>query len=219
MPVAYFQTLFLASEEGREFFRKFRQEAIPRLLGRSEISRISVYTPGQTTDPYIDDGAPPAVVIELDVPDTAALSELFEAAEVGLALAPPAGATANYDVFETMSFGTRRTAPVSYAVRYFPPVEDAGYFVDHYLRSHVPILQELPGVRNILCYLPVPWRHPSGMRNSGCILGNEVVFDTFESLDTALSSDVRHRLRKDFHAFPMTPGDATHYAMRREDFY
>ena len=38
------------------------------------------------------------------------------------------------------------------------------------------------------------------------------------ALVAALASDVRIRLREDYHAFPIRPGPNTHYAMKRRDF-
>jgi uncharacterized protein (TIGR02118 family) len=107
------------------------------------------------------------------------------------------------------------TAPVSYVVRYHRPAEDERAFVAFYTGSHPPLLGRLPGIRNIMCYLPIAWRDSSGLEHSDYLLGNEVVFDSTEALDAALASPVRDALREDFHRFPPFSGRNTHYAMLR----
>ena len=60
--------------------------------------------------------------------------------------------------------GTERPAPLtasfSYVVRYHRPVEDEAVFVRHYLDTHPSLLARLPRIRNVLCYVPLAWRHP-----------------------------------------------------------
>ncbi len=228
MTIAYFQTLSLPHDAGMDAVsdirREFCGEVIPALLRRSEISSVSIFSPAHIHDPYVDDGTPPGLVIQINLTDRVALTGLFETAAIKADLSSPAGGILSHDVFDVISFGLveghdapRRTAPVSYNVRYYSPIENPDKFVNHYLDHHVPILKKLPDIRNVLCYLPIAWDHPADLPKSGCILGNEVVFDSFQSLDTALASDVRHRLREDFGAFPVKPGPHTHYAMYRED--
>ena len=81
-----------------------------------------------------------------------------------------------------------------------------------------PIMADMPGIRNVLCYVPATWSNSAPIPSSGCILGNEAVFDSLDALNTALASDVRHRLREDYKSFPVKPGPNTHYAMQRVDF-
>ena len=229
MTIAYFQTLSLPQSAGGDAVSDIRRdycgEVIPELLRQKEISGVSLFSPAPIHDPYVDDGMPPGLVIQINLTDKAALSKLFETATTRLVLSSPAGALLGHDVFDVISFGLAqgqdappRTAPVSYNVRYYSPIENPDTFVSHYLDHHVPILKRLPDVRNVLCYVPIAWDHPPELQKSGCILGNEVVFESFQSLNAALASDVRHTLREDFEAFPVKPGPHTHYAMSREDF-
>jgi len=74
-------------------------------------------------------------------------------------------------------------------------------------------------IRNILCYLPIQLDDQIGFPGTGCIIGNEVVFDTFQDFRAAQLSDVRVRLREDMQASPVPAGPNTHFAFRREDFF
>ena len=103
-------------------------------------------------------------------------------------------------------------------VRYFAPVSDENLFRSNYLENHPPIMADMPGIRNVLCYVPATWSNSAPIPSSGCILGNEAVFDSLDALNTGLASDVRHRLREDYKSFPVKPGPNTHYAMQRVDF-
>lgn len=107
----------------------------------------------------------------------------------------------------------RRTAPLSFMVRYYGPVTDPGAFVSHYVEHHPPILRRFPRIRNVFCYVPVDYDLP-GSRPDGVIVGNEVVFDSVEDLNAALASDVITELRADTAGFPVF-GHNTHHAMFR----
>ena len=215
MTIAYFLT---AEEVG------FADELMPRLMRRPEVIAASLFTPDQAEDPYVDDGAPPALMLEIEVGDLGALDALFADAAIRDQI-EAAGPLAKGDAFELLSFPIAgvdapayRSSPMSFVVRYFAPVSDEMLFRDYYLENHPPIMADMPGIRNVLCYVPVPWSNPAPIPSSGCILGNEVVFDSLDALNAALASDVRHRLRDDYKSFPVKPGPNTHYAMQRVDF-
>ena len=229
MVISYFQTLTLQPDKNQETGAKIRKEfvehAVPLLLQWPQVKCVSIFAPGQSNDPYVNDDEMPDLVIQLTLLELTILGRLFENATIWKPLSTSSTKTLSYDVFEVISFEplkdggvSHRIAPISYNVRYFPPVEDIDRFVSYYLDNHVPILKDLPDIRNVLCYLPILWDHPARIEKSGCILGNEVIFDSFKSLDKALASDVRHRLREDYNMFPVKPGPNTHCAMYREDF-
>jgi len=215
MTIAYFLT---ADEVG------FAEPLISLLARRPEVIAVSLFTPDQAEDPYVNDGAPPALMLEIEVGDTGALDALFADADIR-GQVEAAGASARADAFEVLSFPIAgvddpayRSAPMSFVVRYFAPVSDEMLFRDYYLDNHPPIMADMPGIRNVLCYVPVPWLNMVPIPSSGCIFGNEVVFDGLDALNAALASDVRHRLRDDYKSFPVKPGPNTHYAMQRVDF-
>ena len=202
----------------------FAEPLMPRLMGRPDVLGASLFTPDMAEDPYVDDRAPPALMVQIDVADVDALDALFADTEI-LRLIEAAGPTAKADAFEVLSFPIQgvddpslRTAPMSFMVRYFAPVSDEKLFRSYYLENHPPIMADMPGIRNVFCYVPVDWTSPIKIPGSGCILGNEVVFDDLEGLNAALASDVRHRLRDDYKSFPVKPGPNTHYAIQRVDF-
>jgi hypothetical protein len=215
MTIAFFLT---TDEAG------FADELMPRLMRRPDVIAAALFTPDRAEDPYVDDGTAPALMLQIDVADRRALDALFADADIGGRIAA-AGPSATADAFEVLSFPIAgsddapvRTAPMSFVVRYFAPVTDEKFFVEYYLENHPPIMADMPGIRNVLCYVPVDWTCPVGIPGSGCILGNEVVFDDLDALNAALASDVRHRLRDDYKSFPVKPGPNSHYAMQRRDF-
>ncbi len=225
MTIAYFLTIKNSEADGPALRRRFEADAVPGLLERTEIDCVSLFAPEQSDDPYADDGAPPDMVVQISVADMESLEKLFSDAEIRRHFEAPGGATASCEVFESLSYAIDgitepgfRSAPVSFNVRYYGPVADARHFVDHYLEHHPRILAELPGIRNVFCYLPTAWSNPTGVPDSGCILGNEVVFESVQALNDALASDVRHALREDYLSFPVRPGPNTHFAMQRTDF-
>ena len=67
----------------------------------------------------------------------------------------------------------------------------------------------------MICYYPVDHADPLDLPSCDYMLGNEVVFDTFDALDASLNSPVRHELREDFKTFPPFTGANTHYPMQR----
>jgi uncharacterized protein (TIGR02118 family) len=197
---------------------------MPRLMGRAGVLGASLFTQDKAEDPYVDDGAPPALMVQIHVADVDALDALFADTDIR-SLIEAAGPSAKGDALEVLSFPIEgvddpgfRTAPMSFVVRYFAPVSDEKLFVEYYLENHPPIMADMPGIRNVLCYVPVDWTSSAEIPSSGCILGNEVVFDDLDGLNAALASDVRHRLRDDYKSFPVKPGPNSHYAMQRVDF-
>jgi len=107
------------------------------------------------------------------------------------------------------------TAPFSYVVRYHHPAEDVAAFVSHYLADHPPILGKLPGIRSVLCYLPLVEGVADVLPAADYMVGNEVAFDHPEAFNAAMASPVRLELRKHFHSFPPFAGKNTHYPMMR----
>jgi len=212
-------TYFLTAEE-----TAFAETLIQLLMKRSEVTGASLFTPDAAEDPYVDDRTPPALMLQMDVADTRGLVALFADEEIRRQL-EKAGPAATGDAFEVLSFPIPevmepaiRTAPMSFVVRYYAPVSDEEMFRSYYLEHHPLIMADMPGIQNVFCYVPFDWICPVDIPSSGCILGNEVVFDSLDALNVALASEVRHRLRDDYKSFPVKPGPNTHYAMQRQDF-
>lgn len=200
-----------------------------QLFKRAEgIETIDLYVPENPAhDPYLDDGAPPLATLQagfrtLGQVEALLAGETFRRTIVAPSPAPPDRAVPTHEVMEWKFYpvaGEARPAPLraplSYVVRYHRPAEDEAAFVSFYVANHPPLLGKLPGIRNVMCYLPLSWRDPTPIARADYMLGNEVVFDSLDALDASLKSDVRHELREDFHRFPKFTGRNTHFAMRR----
>jgi len=108
-----------------------------------------------------------------------------------------------------------RTAPYTFVVRYYGPVENAAEFAAFYTKHHPPLLAKFPKVRNILCYLPMGWRDRGKLGEDELILGNEVVFDTLEDFVAATKTPAMDEVMADSDQFA-TYGYSSHHAMYRK---
>jgi uncharacterized protein (TIGR02118 family) len=192
------------------------------------LETLDLYVPERSAkDPYLHDGPGPLAMLQAGFgtqKDLEALlaSPAFRATVVAPSPAPPDKVTVTHDAMALRFFpvaGETRpaplVAPISYVVRYHRPAANEAEFVAHYVAHHPPLLGKFPGIRNVICYLPIRWSDPTPIAPADYMLGNEVVFDSPEALDAALASPVRHALREDFKNFPKFAGRNTHYAMRR----
>jgi uncharacterized protein (TIGR02118 family) len=228
MSIAYFITYSGAAEFG-DAVRTWLKGAPAALFGKAPgLESLDLYTPERAAhDPYLDDGAPPLAMLQAafrrkeDLEAFLATPE-FRATMVAPSPAPPDKVTFVHDAMEQRFYPAGDetepgplTAPVSYVVRYQRPADDEAAFVEHYVSHHPQIQARFPGIRSIMCYVPIEWHDPTPITPAGYLLGNEVVFDSADALEASLSSPVRHELREDFKTFPKFSGRNTHYAMRR----
>jgi uncharacterized protein (TIGR02118 family) len=199
-------------------------EFIRCLAGLPELVSLDLYTPsgGRAADPYVQNGATPAhlamlAFLSLDALDRAARHARFRAGLAGMsngvltctAMRRTDHAIAGADAPAAL------TAPFSYVVRYHRPAEDETLFVRHYVETHPPLLSRLPGIRNVMCYLPLAWRYAGGVPVADYMLGNEVAFEDIAAFNAAMASPLRHELRTHFRQFPHFSGRNTHFAMDR----
>jgi hypothetical protein len=110
---------------------------------------------------------------------------------------------------------TPLTAPFSYVVRYQLPADDPAAFVADYIDGHPSTQARLPGIRSIMCYLPLNELSDPALPTANYLVGNEVVFDDIDAFNVAMRSPVRLELRAHFHKFPPFSGINTHYPMHR----
>ena len=83
--------------------------------------------------------------------------------KVAAAIAPlPAGFSATGAAFERRFYPVGEEtgpalleAPFSYVVRYHRPADDEAAFIQNYLDTHPVTQARLPGIRSIMCYLPL----------------------------------------------------------------
>ncbi len=228
MTVAYF-LVFTGPAECGEAVRAWLKGAPASLFAQAGgLETLDLYMPERSAkDPYLHDGAGPLAMLQAGFGAREQLEALlaspdFRATVIAPSPAPPDKVAVVHDAMETRFFAVASearpaplAAPISYVVRYHRPAANEAEFVAHYVAHHPPLLGKLPGIRNVICYLPIVWHDPTPIAPADYMLGNEVVFDSLEALDAALASPVRHELREDFKRFPKFEGRNTHYAMRR----
>ncbi len=189
------------------------------------LTAFDLYVPaaGCAKDPMVDDGLGPLLLMMLEFSSVAALEQAARSQNFAAPFSTrPAGLVLSADAMERRSYpvlGETATAPLSapfsYSVRYHRPAEDETRFVDFYLINHPPLLARLPGVRNVICYLPLHGINPAGLPSADYMLGNEVVFNTIKAFNAAMASEQRRELRADFTRFPRFTGPNTHYPLDR----
>jgi len=228
MTIAYF-LVFSGAPEFGDAVRGWLKGAPAALFKAAPgLATLDLYTPERSAkDPYLHDGPGPLAMLQAGFRSVKELEAVlagpdFRATVIAPSPAPPDKVTAVHDAMEQRFYpvaGETRPgpleAPISYVVRYQRPAENEAEFVAHYVEHHPQIQSRFPGIRSIMCYLPVRWSDPTPITPANYMLGNEVVFDSVEALDAALNSPVRHELREDFKRFPKFQGKNTHYAMRR----
>lgn len=172
--------------------------------------KILVHAAAQARDPYLHDGAPPALVVQ------AYFAELppLEAAVPILENALGPGATCEAMLVRPFQVPQPGVGRCTYLVAYAGLAEDPDTWHAHYLAHHPPIMAELPGIRELEIYTPLQWVSAvSGWRRVRSLQRNKVAFDSAEALEAALNSPVRARMRADFATFPKYSGTVSHYPM------
>lgn len=171
----------------------------------------------------VDDGPGPHFMLMLEFSAAEALERAVGSSDFRAPVSQaPAGLALTADAMERRFYPVAAeseamplSAPFSYSVRYHRPAEDEVRFVEFYLDNHPPLLGRLPGIRNVICYLPMSGAAVACLPRADYMLGNEVVFDTLEAFNAAMASEVRRELRADFKRFPPFSGQNTHYPMAR----
>jgi len=228
MTIAYF-LVYSGPAEAGDAVRAWIKGA-PAALFKSAagLETLDIYEPEKSvSDPYLHDGPPPLVQLQAGFATKEALlallaSPAYRGTVVAPSPAPPDKVTAVHDAMEQHFYpvaGETKPgplkAPISYVVRYQRPADNEKEFGDFYTSHHPQIQARFPGIRSIMCYLPLQWSDPTPITQASYLLGNEVVFDSLEALNASLNSPVRHELREDFKRFPKFSGKNTHYPMRR----
>jgi len=226
MTVAYFLDITATPENVDPLRELYRNLVAPDLLKRDEIESVHLFVSDKAERLFDSDQNPPELSLQVDVRSIESLQEIFAGSDLATLFPLLDGCKATQDCFEPFHFpvaGKTEALPrrslLSYNVRYYQPVRDFKTFIDFYLTHHPQILADLPLIRNILCYLPIQLDDQIGFPGTNCIIGNEVVFDTFQDFRAAQLSDVRVRLREDMQASPVPAGPNTHFTFRREDFF
>ena len=183
--------------------------AILEKLSRARVGeRCVVHTPASARDPFLHDGAAPALVVQAYFADLASLDGGIPVLEtiLGPQAQCEAMAVSRFPVPEPGSGGC------AYLVAYAGPAEDPAAWHAHYNAQHAPLMAELPGIRELEVYAPVDWRKRGGTWKAlRSLQRNKVAFDTPAALEAALASPVRAKMRADFATFPPYRGGVTHY--------
>lgn len=208
----------------------FEGRPLDYLSQHPDVVAVETYQPDPTPVVLFDDPPAPPLMVQIDVADLDALHAITGAEAFAKELAGEeprliGAGMPRADAFRPEHFPlpgavapAPRTAPMSFVVRYYPPVADAAAFTRFYTEGHPPLLARFPGIRNVLCYLPLDWDRPDGVDGINLVIGNEVVFDNVGDLNIALQSPVMTELKAHSREFPSF-GHNTHQATRRHCVY
>jgi hypothetical protein len=180
-----------------------------------------IFTPSAASDPYLDDGPPPELALQLYFDDIAALEA---------ALAPRGhlqrldalqceGATQQamlvrrYPVPDSRFRTPPGEMPCTYLVAYEGVAENLPVWLAHYITDHPPIMARFPGIRQLEIYTCIDWCGALPWPRVAHMQRNKVVFDNQAALNAALNSPVRHEMRASFRRFPPFTGPITHFPM------
>jgi hypothetical protein len=181
-----------------------------------------IYTPSSTSDPYLNDGPPPALGLQLDFTDIADL-EAALAPDGHLQALVSLPGLAGADVAQQAMLARRFPVPdatfrapephCTYLVSYEGEAGDANVWLAYYIAHHPPIMARFPGIREIEIATRIDWCGFLPFRRVDYLQRNKVVFDNTAALTNALNSPVRHEMRADFKNFPPYSGANTHFPM------
>lgn len=188
----------------------------PLLAEIPGLARALVHRPASAHDPYLHDGAPPSLALQLYFNEIAAL----EAACTGpLQALAPLLANATQQAMLVRQHKVSNPAPLppehcTYLVAYEGPANDLPAWHAHYLAHHPAIMARFPAIREIEIYTALDTAAGLPFPRATCIQRNKVVFDTPAALTAALNSPIRHEMRADFAQLPPFTGAVTHFPMQ-----
>ena len=223
MRISYFATFHGAAT----LSETDRARVIVLVRATPRLAEARVYTPARAHDPYLDDGAAPALALQLYFADIADLEAALARDGHLQALAAPdalpslAGATVDQQAMLARDFpvpdARLRTPagglPCTYLVHYAGVADDTNQWLAYYIAHHPGIMARLPDVRQIEICTRIDWCGFLPWPRVDHMQRNKVVFDTPAALTAALNSPVRHELRTDYQQFPPFRGDNRHYPM------
>jgi uncharacterized protein (TIGR02118 family) len=170
-----------------------------------------LHTAAQAHDPFLDDGAPPPLVLQLYF---GSLPELERAV---------AEAAWPQSVVSHEAMLVRRYSPsgapmqepwCTYLVRYEGPAEDPHAWLAHYLAHHPPLMLRLPGIRELEVYTAIDWIGTMPGKRLRSLQRNKVAFESTQALNAALDSPERRAMRADYAQLPAFSGRVLHFPMQ-----
>lgn len=219
------------------YFATFRHAGVVRaedlhwlaqlLAEMPDLARGLICIPAQTHDPYLDDGRPPALALQLYFSEIGALEAALARDGHLQALAAPDALPSLRGAAVTQQAMLARAFPVpdaqsraasgeptcSYLVTYEGAAKDQNAWIAHYTEHHTAIMARFPGIRAVEVCTRVDWCGFLPWPRVNAMLRNKVVFDDAAALTAALNSPVRHDMRADFQRFPAFTGTVTHFPM------
>lgn len=188
---------------------------IPKLL------RAHVYTPAAAHDPFLNDGAPPRLVVQLyfeRIEDLEAASRADGPLAALAKLASLADCPLEWEALLVRAFPTPDPNIAgepwcTYLVAYDGPAQDSNAWHQHYIAHHPPLMRQMPGVRELEIYTNVEAIGFLPGKRAHHLQRNKVGFDDAAALSAALNSPIREAMRKDYHTFPPFEGTVTHFPM------
>jgi hypothetical protein len=230
MNISIFVTIWMTAMSPVAVNDHFLGAPLSFLESNVNVNAVEFYTPYTGAVPKMDDIPAPHLLVEIRVKSEAAAKGLTESAEFKQHFTNKAGMLAgaskiNLEMLEAVHYDIPghktpppRTAPYSFVVRYYGPVENSADFIDFYTKNHPPLLAKFPNVRNVLCYLPLGWREGGKITDASLIHGNEVVFDTLEDFKAATKTDAMDAVMADSELFKPF-GYNSHHPMHRKLVY
>ncbi len=181
-----------------------------------------IYTPSTTSDPYLNDGPPPVLGLQLNFSDVADMEAAL--AKDGHFQALPnllAGTEGAQQAMLSRHFPVPdarfRTPPgephCTYLVAYEGEAEDKNVWLSDNNAHQPPIMARFPDIRQIEISTRIDWCGFLPYPRVDYLQRNKVVFDSPAALTAALNSPVRHEMRADFKNFPPFSGGNTHFPM------
>jgi len=191
------------------------------------LTKALVHTPARASDPYLDDGPPPSLVLQLYFSELANLeTALGRNGQLSLlVLRGEFEASGQADITQRAMLVRSFAVPepvfakppeepcCTYLVAYEGEAKDLNAWLGNYLGSHVGHMMQLPGLRELEIYTRLDWISSLPFQRVNFFQRNKVAFDSEAALTSALNSPVRQKMREDYGAFPPFTGGNTHYAM------
>lgn len=197
------------------------------LRAAPRLAKALVHTSSSASDPYVKDGAPPSMVLQLYFPEVEELEATLSRSGHFKSLTSqdefPALSAA--DVTQQAMLVRRFAVPdparkntlgqpyCTYLVSYEGEAEDLNAWHGHYLQNHIRHMAMFPEIRELEVYTRLDWVSALSWPRVHFMQRNKVAFDSAEALTHALNSPVRHEMRADFRTFPKFSGPNNHYAM------
>ena len=195
-----------------------------------ELTHAHLLTPVVARDPYIDDGQPPMLTLQLCFEQLEALEQAASARAHGelwrLSQSVPAslaGAEVTQQVMLTRSYPVPTCAPevtqdssCSFLVHYPGEPRNLSEWLTYYVESHVPLMCRFPAVRAVEMYTRVDWIDHLPWQRVNHFQRNKIVFDSPLALESALHSPVREQMKADRAHFPPFSGGNVHFPFTTE---